>query len=439
VKTIFPSLALLEDQKHRLAGLASRRLPGVVLVCVQHLLETTGSLIESLIALGLRPKATFVLGKVYSTNSSVVSALRQLGTNVVEPRVPLVPGEYRTVFGEDVDELWRLVSEALHVLAVSQVVVLDDGGGCLAHIPEDLLSYTTVVGVEQTTSGVVRLPGSLTLPVVHVATSAAKRCLEPIMIARASLARVATRMRRGSTEVRCGVIGIGNIGRALVGELLARGQRVHVFDREKHLAATVPGATWCDSPQELVAECQVLFGCTGEDVFAGCKWLESVTGRKTFASCSSQDREFLEILGLVDRRCDCAAWDPLASVRIELEFGSLEVLRGGFPVNFDGSRESVPASEIQLTRFLLLGAVVQALYAGEESPRRAGRGVMVSPSLQRYGVGRWFRLVPSRRADYSREVVAGFSSLEWIVSKSGGEYRAACELEEAFRGIPIDH
>ncbi len=65
-------------------------------MCVQHLLETTGSLIQTLVSLGLNPSNVYILGKAYSSNSSVEERFRRLGTHVVAAGRQQRWGEYST-------------------------------------------------------------------------------------------------------------------------------------------------------------------------------------------------------------------------------------------------------------------------------------------------------------------------------------------------------
>ena len=73
-KRIFPVLPLL-DMVHSEFWDGVRPLDGVGLFCVQHLLETTGSLFEKLAQLGLSAEQTFIMGKVYSANAGVKDGL----------------------------------------------------------------------------------------------------------------------------------------------------------------------------------------------------------------------------------------------------------------------------------------------------------------------------------------------------------------------------
>ena len=85
-------------------------LSGIMLVCVQHLLETTGSLIQTLLSLGLDPKNIHILGKSYSSNPGVENRLRALGVNVAETGRQQHWGEYSTQLTEDVARLWTQVA-----------------------------------------------------------------------------------------------------------------------------------------------------------------------------------------------------------------------------------------------------------------------------------------------------------------------------------------
>src|SRR4051794_1700295 len=85
---LFPVLPVLEALSERVAPRFLPVFQSTVFVCVQHLLETTGSLFESLIALGARPERIVVLGKLYSTNIAVAERLRQLGIQVLESTPP---------------------------------------------------------------------------------------------------------------------------------------------------------------------------------------------------------------------------------------------------------------------------------------------------------------------------------------------------------------
>ena len=57
-------------------------LNNCLVIACQHILETNIPLFESLIKKGLLPENTFLLGKVYSTNSKIFDELKKIGMYV---------------------------------------------------------------------------------------------------------------------------------------------------------------------------------------------------------------------------------------------------------------------------------------------------------------------------------------------------------------------
>ena len=64
---------------------------------------------------------------------------------------------------------------------------------------------------------------------------------------------------------RIGWIGTGVMGRSMAGHLQSAGHRLFVFNRtrEKADALLAKGATWCESPAEVAAQCEILFTIVG--------------------------------------------------------------------------------------------------------------------------------------------------------------------------------
>ena len=124
------------------------------IVAVQHMLLQTVDLLHAVMAMGVRPKNMFVLGKVYSNNPLVMRTLRDLGVTVVDTTVPK-PGEFHCSFQRDVNTLWQVAAERLAERRIKRIIVLDDGGVCIVSVPPEILRRYTVCGVEQTTRGMV--------------------------------------------------------------------------------------------------------------------------------------------------------------------------------------------------------------------------------------------------------------------------------------------
>ena len=399
-------------------------LGGIVLVCVQHLLETTGSLIQTLLSMGLKPANVYILGKSYSSNSEVESRLRRLGVNVVETGRQRHWGEYSTELTSDVSKLWNSVLRNIEACWPDALIVLDDGGFGIKGMPTQLPNLP-VVGIEQTMSGLSLLNDPPRVPVIDVASSAAKQWIEPPMISEAVVAKLQSAHLESSP---IGVIGFGNIGKAMSRTLGRFRSPILVFDEGIQSEATSERVVFCDSLCGLYSEVATIFGCTGRDTLAGKDWWPKIAGEKLLVSCSSQDMEFRSaLLSLNERSHELVSRQQLTSeITVPLAQGKLRILRGGFPVNFDGSRESVPAADIQMTRGLLLGAILQAsalIERGWIKPLRT----MLLPELQRLVVSEWIQIRASRRTSFEPWLLDRFllSDLEWIADNSGGVYSGA--------------
>lgn len=397
-------------------------LNGIMLVCVQHLLETTGTLIQTLLSLGLDPRNIHILGKSYSSNSDVEDRLRGLGANVVETGPQQHWGEYSTQLKEDVSRLWNRVAEGIEAQRPNALVVLDDGGFCIKGMPHWLLDLP-VVGIEQTMSGLSLLDVPPPFPVIDVASSAAKQWIEPPMISETVLARLQS-YRLPDSPI--GVVGFGNIGKAMTQTLGRIQSPILVFDESPGSEGKSETTVFCNSLEELYSKSATIFGCTGKDTLAGKEWWPKLIGEKLLISCSSQDLEFRSVLtSLNDGKHEIVSQQQLTSgVTVPLAQGKLRILRGGFPVNFDGSKKSVPAADIQMTRGLLLGAILQAVSLianGNAKPIRT----MLLPGLQRLVVSEWIQIRASRRTCFEPWLLDKFlqDDIEWIAANSGGAHQ----------------
>jgi len=415
--TLFAPLPLLDRIASQVPG-PQASLDGVTLVCVQHLLETSGSLIKTLVSLGLNPSSIHVLGKAYSSNSSVEERLRSLGAHVVEAGRQLRWGEYSTQLTEDVSRLWDQVAAGIDARRPDALVVLDDGGFCIKGMPA--FRDVPVVGIEQTMSGLALLDVPPLCPVIDVASSAAKQWIEPPMISEAVLARLQT-YRLPDSPI--GVVGFGNIGKAMTQTLSRIQSPILAFDENLGAEGKSGTTIFCDSLGELYSKSATIFGCTGRDTLAGKEWWPQLVGERLLISCSSQDMEFRSILlSLNDGNQELVSRQQLTSeVTVPLGNGELRILRGGFPVNFDGSRESVPAADIQMTRGLLLGAILQAVSLIRKGHSRSLR-TMLLPELQRLVVSEWIQIRASRRTSFEPWLLDKFleDDLSWIAANSGG-------------------
>jgi S-adenosylhomocysteine hydrolase len=402
------------------------RLPleDVAIVSVQHLLETTGTLFEALVALGLKPENTFITGKIYSTNSTVAQRLQRLGFHLQSSGLPTNRGHYKATLDHDVARMWSEAHAHISARAIRKVLVLDDGGCALSNIPQSILADVPAVGVEQTMSGIsLQAAGQVTIPVVEVATSAAKRLIEPILIQKAVFRRLSRVLASRGSDQRYGVIGYGNIGKAVIDALLALKRKVSIFDSSDSAreAAQALGIPVFAKLQPLLDNSDVIFGCTGADVFAVDTCWKTLSGCKTLASCSSLDTEFRSILASFNSNTSIDCSSVLRDITLELPKGRLEILAGGFPINFDQSPESVPLGEIQLTRALLLAGLLQA--AALDESYSGFREIPLSAGPQQFIVSNWLSLKEECRNWYSTETLSVFDSEHLVQKHSRLDYQ----------------
>lgn len=121
----------------------------------------------------------------------------------------------------------------------------------------------------------------------------------------------------------------------------------------------------------------------------------------------------------------------LQDLSLELLRAHLTIMRGGFPINFDGSTVSVPSREIQVTRRLLLGAVVQAAICGGRYRDGGIKSVMLDPHLQEFVVNSW-----SKDAScVERRVEPEYLNARWLSEHSYGEVLHCRNMEEMFGSL----
>jgi len=407
----FQKLELLEQLCTRYSSLL-RGQERAVLVSVQHLLETTGSLIETLVHLGFVAEDIFITGKLYSTNSEVENRLEAMQVKVYRRTSYDKLGHYKEALEADCSVLWETVETYMTANGIEHAVVLDDGGTLIKTMPYGITDRFKVIGIEQTTSGIDLNLGTLNFPVVNVAGSAVKKLIEPAFISQAVVRKIRHCLFQFQPK-RIGVIGFGSIGRALVLDLV-RAYEVMVFDHTIEKLRGVPeNAHSVYHEHELFEACDMIIGATGKDISRK-EWLDAQSD-KVLISVSSGDVEFNRVLKIIGE--GSLSSDVLADVEYTTAHGAqLLILRGGTPVNFDNNIHSVLPEHIQLTRALLLLGVVQAqIFIGEKGDQRT---LKLDCHEQTYIMRKWASLVNLDACEF--EVAPALLTEELLCQYSAG-------------------
>jgi S-adenosylhomocysteine hydrolase len=402
----------------------------ILFVCVQHLLDTTLSLLEAMVQLGSQPSNIHIMGKLYSSSQEVIDKIIVLGYQYHYSSQQKELATFKECFKRDMSRMWEEVCIELHHRQIKQIIILDDGGMCITSIPAELTQKYRVIGVEQTSSGLAHIARyQPCFPIIEVSSSAAKQVIESHMIADTveyKLIPVLPFLKM--KPAICAVIGLGAIGRAITQKLISLGYSVVVYDKVFNKGLHVPGVEQLNNIGDAVMVADYIFGCTGEDISEGIDF-SRVTKDKIFISYSSQDIEFCSLLNLIQSVVGSDVVEIMGTIKYKLPNKALiTVLNGGFPINFDRTSKSVGAHNIQLTRGLLLCGLVQAALSAFEDKFNS---YMLHPQMQNYVVMNWLMAVSNKIIDST--TIDLFRDLEWIKQNSGGIYQDMLLIKNTFR------
>lgn len=329
---------------------SSVSLSNVLLIGCQHILETTHTMLQSLYDFGLNPRNVFLIGKCYSCSSSVWQEMHLEGIQVSPLSFSF---ESHLTFDDQFSgilvQFLKNVLSRVDLSAFNIIIVIDDGGHLLALSMDFFRNYKNIIGIEQTTSGYEKIKITpRAFPVINVARSQAKLIYESPMIADIVIEKILKRMVILRSFRKILIIGGGAIGSSIY-MALKNNYEVHIYDKKEET----------DLKKHLQAA-DIIIGCTGETSISFSKYKYLKEGC-VLVSASSSDREFDAVH--LRRRCK----NDVKSCHDDIEGGRLTLLNCGFPINFDGDRNSVAPEKIQLTRSLLLAAILQAYEMPKDS------------------------------------------------------------------------
>jgi hypothetical protein len=370
--------------------------------------------------LGVKSENIYLLGKHYSTHKESKETIRDLGINLQSNLIQTKLGNFSEAFTCDVKNLWNFVLHDILQKDINALIILDDGGHCLANTPEKLIIKYRIVGIEQTASGlfnpkVLKLP----FPLINVACSAAKKWLEPPIISNAIVRKLSSILPLEDGKLCCGVIGFGAIGKAVAFKLSILNNSVVAYDKNHFQNTKDTIISHTKSIEKVILNSDHIFGCTGTDITANVDILKIMNKEKSLISCSSEDIEFRLLLKLIQQNnhSKFKLTFPLSDILYESECDRIiRIYRSGFPINFDNSKEIEYPKEIQLTRGLLLGGILQAISLMPLMKKNRHARLALHSDIQQFIVHRWKE---NQTGDFRiSKFLEYFDDISWIKNHS---------------------
>jgi hypothetical protein len=345
-------LPLLDQYAH----LTNLSLKEDVLVIVHtHILESSYPLFRHLAAV-VGYQNMFLMEKPYSTIPSMASKVVEMGAELV--RVSMKKGlAYEFSVQDSTRILWNKVILHTKKVAISKIIIIDDGADIISNIPWNELPGIDIIGVEQTTRGIVRLREGYGIypPVISVAGSALKKEIESGFIAKA-IAKEAKTLIEKTGKKRVGIVGTGNVGKLIIEEIEKAKFQASYYDFSRFNVMGSSRKGNVTSVSEIIEKNDVIIGATGKDFLRGVI-LDKSRGEKYFLSASSADVEFYSMLnraGFPSDNFETINFQPHSKL-------TLKIVNGGYPINFNRKKEIEMAEDMQLTRTLLFAGFVEAL------------------------------------------------------------------------------
>lgn|GEM_PF-6354364 len=407
-------LPLLEERLAALNG--DRPLEKHHCMWVTHLLGSMVPLADAYHQAGMSKENSIIIGTPYGSNPETVHALREDGFKDIRLSSDVVPkhrpqsrkskrgrktaakkagieparGEEGELYGTFYEEVKKAVDVMVaRVKADGKSVVAIDDGGLIAKILHTHYAgkeYEHIVRkfkiVEQTTRGITDAQKfDLQSPVVDVATSEPKREVEAKFIGQSATAKVVQGLARiGQPIAKRNVVvmgGGGATGSIVAEEMARRGANVTIVEYSADAAAkmrrrrrpdgkeyTIVLADQVVRRNKAISEAHVILGTTGHTSLSFADFLNMRSG-VVVASTSSKDIEtdrtrlIAEASSREIVKCD----NPLVrlpTIKYRLRGKTIYNLGDGWPLNFDGDVEDIPAPHIQITRALMFEAAILA-------------------------------------------------------------------------------
>ncbi|NNM43528.1 MAG: hypothetical protein HKM07_04230 [Chlamydiae bacterium] len=324
-------------------------LNGVYLIGLQHIVSSTYVMLQALFEKGLSKHNVSLIGKCYSTDPDVYQDMLQAGIDACPSS--LVFDSQKSFDDQFKKNVKAFLTSRYEIISkFKKIIILDDGGELLS-LASEVFSDTTceLIGVEQTTAGFEKVksinPG---FPIINVARSWAKLTYESPFIVRGAIESFFRRFSNLPIHKKLKnilIIGNGAIGSSIY-TMLKDDYAVTIFDREQSKSNIQ-----LDNFEASLKEFDLIIGCTGKKALRSDQYHLLKKGA-ILMSVSSSDREF-----------DAEKLRQKTGVPLhchqDICVDNIYLMNCGFPINFDSNYKEIDIDEFQLTRSLLLCAVLQ--------------------------------------------------------------------------------
>lgn len=326
-------------------------LTNICIIGAQHLLPTTLRMLVSLFERELNPKDVFLIGKCYSTDPHTYYKMIQFGMNVSESSCVFDKNEpFDIAYKKNISSFLRKIIPSILHKNYQKIIILDDGGELLTQIAFLLKDKrSNILGIEQTSSGFEKIKKQeFNFPIINVARSETKLKYESPLIGDAIAQQVSMKIGKNeSKKNKILIIGKGAVGAAIFNALQGK-FKVETFDL---LAAR--SSLLSNDIKKSFNKFDFIIGSTGKSILKPEDFVFLKKGT-CLMSASSSDREF--------SASELRKKYPFAlSCHEDFIFNNIKVVNCGFPVNFSGDVAFTDPESFQLTRALLVAAILMGV------------------------------------------------------------------------------
>ncbi|MDD2656463.1 MAG: NAD(P)-dependent oxidoreductase [Patescibacteria group bacterium] len=321
----------------------------VLIIAVQHILDSTYSMFESLFDMGIKPQNTFLLGKCYSTNKEIMKKFNKKGVNVSEGSAKFDSHiTFDKQFELEIKKFLKSIQKKINFKDYKKILLVDDGGHLIDIGNYFFKKLSNIVAVEQTSSGYNKLKEKkLSFPIINVARSNAKLVYETPFIAESIVDKLFFKLKKLKLKPKtCLIIGAGAVGQGIF-NLLKNKFQTHIYDIKHHISDFGKIEL-----SDIISDFELIIGASGNKITNN-NFYKKIKKGTILVSTSSSDREFsaITLRKKITQTNDCHK---------DIFVNNIWLLNCGFPLNFDGKKNSAPPEKIQLTLSLMLSAICLA-------------------------------------------------------------------------------